>query len=80
MPIGWSPISQHMLNRAIGVPWKQAMAVRVGQAGISTVITPVGEMSVQPLALFTRDSSAKVERRTERTSSYDGGIGGSELF
>lgn len=66
---GWSPISQHMLNRAIvrAVETRRWL-VRVGQAGISTVITPVGEMSVQPLALFTPGLlKAEVERRTERT-------------
>ena len=66
---GWSPISQHMMNRAIvrAVETRRWL-VRVGQAGISTVVSPLGDTSAEPLALFTPGLlKAEVERRNDET-------------
>ncbi len=65
---GWSPITEHMTNRAIvRAVETQRWLIRVGQAGVSTVISPRGSIEKR-LELFKPGLlSAQVERRHDKS-------------
>jgi apolipoprotein N-acyltransferase len=65
---GWSPITEHMTNRAIvrAVETRRWL-VRVGQAGVSTVISPRGEQMAD-LEIFKPGLlSERIERRDDKS-------------